>query len=388
MRKLSLSVVLCLLFMSFSTMIFAKGQEKGGPINLKIDGSVKRINMTVIENGELMLPVREVSETLGAKVGWDSKSKSVTINIDKTDIKVKVGSKAVMINGSSKTLKVPVKIIGSKTFVSLDLVTLCFNDMGIKWDKKTKTVIIEKKKDKHHTPTPTPTPTQTPTLTPEPTLTPTPTVDNTPFEVTGVNARSELTVEVSFSHQLKKISAEKIENYTIQAFGDSGTTLPVSKAELDNSGTKVLLTSSKSQEPFSIYKVIVNNVEDIYGNKIANFEQQFASLGNRVLTFNVDTSTKTSTSIELVCNMKLDKASAENIANYYLFKPIADQQCVNKIPIAKAELDSTGMRIKITFTSPLDTVVIYEITAENLVTSEGKSLDKEKCAFVVLPSQK
>lgn len=384
MKKFLLGIISCLLVMSFNVVIFANANNSAETksMSLIVNGDeVKCIKPPVVENGELMLPIREVFEVLGAKVGWNNKTKSITVDVGKTSIKVNIGSKTAIINGNSKTLKAATKMIGPKTFVHSQLITLCFSDKEIKWNKEKNKVSIEKKKDVQPTPsqsteTPVPSPTQI-----------TPLVSNTPFEVNSVNAKSELTVEISFNHQLNKESAESVRNYTIQAFGDSGKILPISKAELDATCTKVLLTTSEPQAASTVYNLTVKSVQDIYNNEIINFKQSFGSLVLVGRKYDIDLSATTTTSIELVYKVKLDKASAEDISNYYLLNPSEDPQRTVKIPIAKAELDSTGMRLKITFASPLETMNIYEVVMQNIATIEGTTLAKEVCAFVVLPEK-
>jgi len=64
------------------------------PLRVVVNGS--RINFPdaqpfIDENGRTQVPVRFVSEALGADVGWDGKTKTVTIEQGKNKISLVVG---------------------------------------------------------------------------------------------------------------------------------------------------------------------------------------------------------------------------------------------------------------------------------------------------------
>ena len=58
----------------------------------------------VDKNNRVQVPVRFVSEALGAKVGWASKTQEVTIELDGTKLVPTIGKKAYKINESTKLM--------------------------------------------------------------------------------------------------------------------------------------------------------------------------------------------------------------------------------------------------------------------------------------------
>lgn len=73
----------------------------------------------VIKAGRTLIPVRAVTETLGAKVGWDPETSTITITRDDITIVINLGSREYTVNGEVKTFDVPAQLINNRTFVPL-----------------------------------------------------------------------------------------------------------------------------------------------------------------------------------------------------------------------------------------------------------------------------
>ena len=99
-----------------------------------------------ISNGYTMLPVRAVAEALSgsAQVSWDDATKTVIIFFGSRIIKMTIGSKEMIINGTPTTMQAPAEITNSRTFISLrDLAyALGLNDDKIAWVDATKTATL------------------------------------------------------------------------------------------------------------------------------------------------------------------------------------------------------------------------------------------------------
>ncbi|HEY9061610.1 MAG TPA: stalk domain-containing protein [Pseudobacteroides sp.] len=114
-----------------------------------------------IENGRTLVPFRAIAEALGADVGWDNATRTVTItkensgasdtnSVDGTNgtvnntktIKLVIGAPKAEVNGRQVELDVPAKITGSRTYVPLRFVSEAL-EMGVLWDAKTKKINIE-----------------------------------------------------------------------------------------------------------------------------------------------------------------------------------------------------------------------------------------------------
>ncbi|GAA0388129.1 copper amine oxidase N-terminal domain-containing protein [Paenibacillus motobuensis] len=95
----------------------------------------------VDKNNRVQVPVRFVSEALGAKVGWVSKAQEVTIELDGTKLVLTIGKKAYKINESTKFMDTAALRKSNRTFVPLRFVS---EGLGakVKWDSANYTVEI------------------------------------------------------------------------------------------------------------------------------------------------------------------------------------------------------------------------------------------------------
>jgi len=75
-----------------------------------------------IEDGRVMVPVRAVSEMLGADVRWDGEMEQVHIELDGIHILLTIDSNMAVVNGEDVELDAPAMLIGGSTFVPLRFV--------------------------------------------------------------------------------------------------------------------------------------------------------------------------------------------------------------------------------------------------------------------------
>ncbi|HWS41690.1 MAG TPA: phosphate ABC transporter substrate-binding protein PstS family protein [Pseudoflavonifractor sp.] len=90
------------------------------PINLLIDG--KKVIPTVdpvVENGTTLVPLRVISETLGADVTWEQSKQQATIKTAAYTVVFTLGSKNYTVNGATKTLLLAPKAVNGSTLVPI-----------------------------------------------------------------------------------------------------------------------------------------------------------------------------------------------------------------------------------------------------------------------------
>lgn len=88
----------------------------------------------VVVNSRVLVPIRVVSEGLGAQVSWDNPSQTVTVKKGSVTLKMVVNKTTYTKNGVNKTMDVPVKVIKNRTLVPIRVVS---EDLGagVQWDK-------------------------------------------------------------------------------------------------------------------------------------------------------------------------------------------------------------------------------------------------------------
>lgn len=111
-------------------------------VKVVVDGSAVKFDVfPVIENNRTLIPLRGVFENMGAKVEWDQQNFLVTITKDDTVIKLHPNSKTVYVNNQPILLDVPSKIVNGRTMVPLRFVSEAVG-AKVDWDPKTYTVFI------------------------------------------------------------------------------------------------------------------------------------------------------------------------------------------------------------------------------------------------------
>jgi rhamnogalacturonan endolyase len=109
-----------------------------------INGEEKTLDSApVIMDGRTMVPLRFISEAIGANVAWDSDSRTAVIELDGKTIKLPADSTTADIDGTEVTLDVPAKIINDRIIVPMRFVSENFG-ANVVWDGEAKTVTVTK----------------------------------------------------------------------------------------------------------------------------------------------------------------------------------------------------------------------------------------------------
>ena len=109
-----------------------------------VNGSVKPLDAApMIRNSRTMLPVRFVAENLGATVGWDGATSTVTVTTDTTKLEIRIGATTAKVNGVEITLDSPAFIENSRTYLPVRFVA---ENLGatVAWDGVTSTATLTK----------------------------------------------------------------------------------------------------------------------------------------------------------------------------------------------------------------------------------------------------
>jgi len=109
-----------------------------------IDGKPVLLDVpATILNGRTLVPIRFVSEALGARVTWDQDTQEVTVTLDGKTIILTVDSETAWVNGSRKKLDTNPLIRDGRTLVPIRFLAENFGG-DVAWDSETSTVTINK----------------------------------------------------------------------------------------------------------------------------------------------------------------------------------------------------------------------------------------------------
>lgn len=91
--------------------------------------------------GRTLIPIRFVSECFGCKVEWQSSEGKITISRNSFEIVIWKDKKEALVNGQMVKLDIPASIISGRTLVPLRFISESFG-AKVNWDPKTKGITI------------------------------------------------------------------------------------------------------------------------------------------------------------------------------------------------------------------------------------------------------
>jgi N-acetylmuramoyl-L-alanine amidase len=142
MKKFYVAV---LMFMLVAIGLTTQAQAADRVIRLVInDQEVKTDVPPLLVNGRTMVPVRVVSENLGALVGWNGQEQRVNIRLDSNMISFKVGQALADVNGKQMELDAPAMMEQGRTLLPIRFVS---ENLGadVVWDSEKYEVRIKQK---------------------------------------------------------------------------------------------------------------------------------------------------------------------------------------------------------------------------------------------------
>lgn len=138
MRTHIIAASLLLSGLALSTTAYAQR------INVTVNGEVVPFagQQPVEEEGSVLVPLRGVFEKLGATVAYDNNTRTVLAVKESTSVSLKLGSATATVNGQSENLARPAQAINGTTLVPLRFVSEALGAQ-VRWDDPSQTVIID-----------------------------------------------------------------------------------------------------------------------------------------------------------------------------------------------------------------------------------------------------
>lgn len=148
MRRKILALLCCVISAAFMSVYVGAAKEESvnfdTPICLTVnDYYLKMDSEPFLYDGLTFVPIRFVSEALGAEVSWDKVKNSAVINDSGMSIELPVGKKYAYVSGKKVSVGHSVKLVNDRTYVPVRFVS---ENLGcdVYWDSSSYTVEIYK----------------------------------------------------------------------------------------------------------------------------------------------------------------------------------------------------------------------------------------------------
>lgn len=94
------------------------------PVTIEIDGQVQSLAVQpVIINGTTLVPVRGIFENLGGQVAWDGATQTATVTRGTTQVVLRIGEPTISVNGKPVQLTTLPEVINGSTMVPLRVIS-------------------------------------------------------------------------------------------------------------------------------------------------------------------------------------------------------------------------------------------------------------------------
>lgn len=145
-RKLAKRVIgifFCLVLALLDSPVLINASSAIVPINITLDGiSVSSdVSPYLDSSNRTMVPVRFVSEALGAKVDWAAATRTVTVTKNSKKLTLRVGSVDLVDNGSVTKMDTVAVIKDSRTFVPVRFIAEALG-LYVGWNASSHTVLL------------------------------------------------------------------------------------------------------------------------------------------------------------------------------------------------------------------------------------------------------
>ena len=95
----------------------------------------------IVKNNRVLMPMRAIFESLGATVEWNGETQTITAKTDAKNIVLPLNSNTMTVNNEVKTLDVGTEVIMERTLVPVRAISESIG-ADVKWDAERQTVVV------------------------------------------------------------------------------------------------------------------------------------------------------------------------------------------------------------------------------------------------------
>lgn len=112
-------------------------------VRVQVDGSPVNFSGTTprVVGQRVLVPLRGVFEEMGAFVSWDGATQTVSATHGDKDVRLQIGQRRAMVEGELVNLDVPAQLVGGRTMVPLRFISEALG-AGVDWNEGERLVMI------------------------------------------------------------------------------------------------------------------------------------------------------------------------------------------------------------------------------------------------------
>jgi len=139
--KIRSALPVCLAIMALLFALSSACFAAGG-IGVTVNGNALTLDQPPVSiGGRVLVPLRGIFESLGASVSWNAASQSIDARRGTTVVHLTLNSSSAIVNGSAVALDVPAQAINGRTLVPLRFVSETLG-ASVTWDAASRTVAV------------------------------------------------------------------------------------------------------------------------------------------------------------------------------------------------------------------------------------------------------
>lgn len=125
------------------SLLAASAASRADDIQVNVDGTPVAFGATkpVQINGSVFVPLRGVFQQMGAYVEYDSATRTIRANKQMTEVKLTIGNPRALVNGNVLIMETPPSIIGGATMVPLRFLSQALG-ADVEWSSRNRMVSI------------------------------------------------------------------------------------------------------------------------------------------------------------------------------------------------------------------------------------------------------
>ena len=137
-KLLCLALSLLMVISSFSVVVLADDE-----IKVIVNGNTLTMDQNpIIVEGRTLVPLRAIFEALGATVSWDDSTKTAGGTLGAKSVSLQINNTVAKVDGKDVTLDVPAQIVNSRTLVPVRFISESLG-ANVGWNGETRTVTVD-----------------------------------------------------------------------------------------------------------------------------------------------------------------------------------------------------------------------------------------------------